>query len=349
VVGGRALKLADGSTVRSLLAGAWRPEPLSVDCSAEELCRVAPLLASSGADALAWRRLRDTDLAGRAEAAGLRDVHRLNTLQAGRREYETRRVFTLLRTSGVEPILIKGWAVARLYPERGLRPYGDIDLCVSPADYARARATLDAPDDRNCWVDLDHDEVDRLDTRPWEELYSRSVLVRLGDEEVRVPCAEDHLRLLCIHLLKEGARRPLWLCDVALAVESRPEGFDWDLCLGESEPQANWVACTVALAGALLGARLEGTPAAGLTDRLPRWLAPSVLGQWGEPFRGAEPPIRWQLRRPAGLPRALRNRWPNPLEAMVATMSPLRDSTPLPAQLRTYFDPSRAGKLLRRA
>jgi len=29
---------------------------------------------------------------------------------------------------GVEPILGKGWAIARLYPERGMRPYGDIDL-----------------------------------------------------------------------------------------------------------------------------------------------------------------------------------------------------------------------------
>lgn len=335
--------------MRSILADAWRSEPPSFKCSADELRRVAPLLASSGAAALAWWRLRNTHLAGRAEAVGLRDTHRLNTLHAARREQDTRRLFTLLRSEGVEPILIKGWAVARLYPEKGLRPYGDIDLCIAPSQYALAKRVLMSVEDLGCPVDFDHDEVDRLDARSWDDLFSRSVLVRLGKAEVRMMSPEDHLRLLCIHLLKEGARRPLWLCDVALAVESRPEDFDWNLCLGENEPQTNWVACTVALAGALLGARLEGTPAAGLTDRLPRWLVPSVLGQWGEPFRGAEPPIRWQLRHPAGLPQALRNRWPNPLEAMVATLSPLHDRTPLLAQLKTYFDPSRAGKLLWRA
>lgn len=343
-------KRAAGERVASLLAGSWRSAPPTPpEISPEELERLAPLLLSFGAAPLCWRRIRHWAAGDGRAADDFRDTHRYNTLRAARHEQDVRRLFRLFRSSGVEPVLIKGWAVARLYPEKGLRPYGDIDLCVAPSQYALAKRVLASAQDMNVPVDLDHDEVGRLDVTRREGLFSRSILVRLGDEEVRVPCAEDHLRLLCIHLLKEGARRPLWLCDIALAVESRPEGFDWNLCLGESEPQANWVACTVALAGALLGARLEGTPAAGLTDRLPRWLAPSVLGQWGEPFRGAEPPMRWQLRRPAGLPRALRNRWPNPLEALVATMSPLRDRTPLPAQLRTYFDPSRAGKLLRRA
>ncbi|MBV8859473.1 MAG: nucleotidyltransferase family protein [Acidobacteria bacterium] len=340
--------MADGSTVRSILTGAWRPEPPSVDCSADELCRVAPLLASSGAAAIAWRRLRDTALAGHPEAAGLRDTHRRNTLQAARLEHELRRVFTLLRSSGVEPILIKGWGVSRLYPERGLRPYGDIDLCVSPADYARARESLNALDDRSCWVDLDHDEVDRLDARRWEDLYSRSILESLGDTEVRVPCAEDHLRLLCIHLLKEGARRPLWLCDIALAVEGRADGFDWRLCLGEADPQANWVATAVALAGRLLDAKIDDTPAARVAERLPAWLVPAVLRQWGEPFRPAPPPMRWQLRRrPSGLLRALRERWPNPLEASVATRSRLAGRSPLPLQVKTYLSPKRVRKLLR--
>jgi hypothetical protein len=338
----------DGAQVGEMLAGAWRREPLPGEPFAGELPRIIHLLVNSGAAALVWRRLRESFPADSPISAELRQVCRHNTLQAARREQEIRGLLTLLRSAGVEPVLIKGWAVARLYPEKGLRPYGDIDLCVAPTQYALAKRILTSAEDLGCPVDLDHDEVDRLDVRRWEELFSRSVLVRLGDAEVRVMSPEDHLRLLCIHLLKEGARRPLWLCDIALAVEERPAGFDWSLCLGAAEPQANWVATAVALAGRLLGAKIDGTPAARLAGRLPAWLVPAVLRQWGEPLRAAPSPMRWQLRRrPAGLVCALRDRWPNPLEASVATRSRLAGRSPLPLQIKTYLAPERVRKLLR--
>jgi hypothetical protein len=50
--------------------------------------------------------------------------------------------------------------------------------------------------------------------------------VELNGAKIRILGAEDHLRLLCLHLLKHGAWRPLWLCDVAAALESRPSSFD---------------------------------------------------------------------------------------------------------------------------
>jgi hypothetical protein len=40
------------------------------------------------------------------------------------------RVVTRLREGGVEPVLVKGPSIARLYPERGLRPFEDLDFCV---------------------------------------------------------------------------------------------------------------------------------------------------------------------------------------------------------------------------
>ena len=51
------------------------------------------------------------------------------------------RVFRLLREKGIEAILAKGWAVARLYPDRVLRPYGDIDICVSADQFNTAENT----------------------------------------------------------------------------------------------------------------------------------------------------------------------------------------------------------------
>src|SRR5207302_3420550 len=131
------------------------------------------------------------------------------------------------------PVVVKGGAVARLYGEPGLRPYGDLDLCVRPSDQAAARAALQAPDAPPVLVDLHSDYSPHQrghslmkDCRV-EELYDRSQLVRLGEAEVRILGPEDHLRFLCLHMLGHGAWRPLWLCDIAVALEARPADFDW--------------------------------------------------------------------------------------------------------------------------
>lgn len=67
-------------------------------------------------------------------------------------------------------------------------------------------------------------------------------LVNLEGDKIWVLCAEDHLRFLCLHLLKHGAWRPFWLCDVGMALESRSSNFDWDRCFGENKRRAEWIA-----------------------------------------------------------------------------------------------------------
>src|SRR5262249_27066034 len=46
-------------------------------------------------------------------------------------------VVTRLRAGDVEPLLMKGPAIARHYAERGLRPFSDLDLAVRPDQYRR--------------------------------------------------------------------------------------------------------------------------------------------------------------------------------------------------------------------
>src|SRR5205085_1349840 len=117
-------------------------------------------------------------------------------------ERDIQSVFQLLRSEGIEPLLFKGWAAARLYPAEGLRPWGDIDLYVRPRDYERAQALVQQHARAlTSMVDLYHVDFADLDERGVEELYARSQLFALGDVEVRVPGAEDHLRLLCLHWL----------------------------------------------------------------------------------------------------------------------------------------------------
>ncbi len=68
---------------------------------------------------------------------------------------------------------------------------------------------------------------------------------------------ETHLRVICFHLMREGAWRPLWLVDVAAALEFRPGNFDWHYCLRDSR-RARPVVHAIGLAHRLLGVKIEG-------------------------------------------------------------------------------------------
>jgi hypothetical protein len=324
-----------GTLIAAALAGAWRRVPGETAISAEDLAVITPLLLGSGAGALAWWRVRDSALRASAAARELREAYRFHTLGAALHELGIKEAFRLLRAAGVAPVLVKGWAVTRLYPEKGLRPYGDIDLCVRPEEYPRAAAALDGSEARKYSVDL-HEGFENLDEESVEDLYARSRLERLDDCDVRVLGPEDHLRVLCVHFLRHGAWRPLWLCDVAAAVESRPADFDWDRCLGGDRRRADWVVCTIGLAHRLLGARVEDTPVAGRASRLPGWLLPAVVAQWETPCAPDHfPPelMLTSLRHPSRVPRALRDRWPNPIEATISVKGSFNELPRLPFQL----------------
>jgi hypothetical protein len=232
----------------------------------------------------------------------------------------------------VEPLLAKGWAAARLYPEPGLRPYGDIDLCVRPEDYAAAQDVLLRAGGHGTLVEL-HPGSSWLDDRSLDDLYARSQLFPIGAlGEVRILGAEDHLRLLCVHMLSHGACRPIWLCDIAAALESRPPEFDWDWCLYGNRRRSDWVACAVGLAHQLLGARMDDTPVAERARRLPRWLAPTVLRKWGQRHR-LRVSMTAYLRRPFAALQELPHHWANGIEATVNVGGPFNEWPRLPFQL----------------
>jgi len=228
---------SNGRAVAALLAGSWRRSPPRLELPVADLTRIAPLILRSGAGALAWWRIRHSDYEFLPDAVRqFRMTYLAHAAQAAEYEAEIIDALTALRSSGIEPILIKGWAVSKAYPESGLRPCGDIDLCFSPDQRVKAATILTARHLCSYPVDLDHDILTRFGECCFDTMYSRSQLVSLGCSEIRVPCPEDHLRILCLHLLKHGAWRPLWLCDIAASLESRPQNFDWDRCL---EPARN--------------------------------------------------------------------------------------------------------------
>jgi hypothetical protein len=322
-----------GRLLAALLAGAWRPLPGAASLSALQLEQTVSRLLETGAASLGWWRVRSSPWRESPAAFELLQAFRLHALQVSLHEDELQALVPFLRSAGIEPVLGKGWAVARLYPEPALRPYGDFDLYIRPAQFAAAQAVLARPDAPVCSVDLHCGNPD-LGDRSFDECYSRFRLVPLGGLQVRILGPEDQLRLSCWHLLRHGAWRPLWLCDVGLLVETRPADFDWDYCLRGHRRQAEALRCVLGLANQLLGARVEDTPAAGNGESLPRWLAPAVLRQWGRPYvRYTDQPLRTYLRHPAALLSALGRRWPNPIEATLSMRAPFNELPRLPFQL----------------
>lgn len=318
----------------ALLAGAWRPSPAIADCSPQELELIESLLIETGAAALAWRRISSSDLASSSAAEQLHNTYRLYKLQAVMFEREVVEVFKRLRAQSIEPIMVKGWAIARHYAEAGVRPCGDIDLCVPVEQHARAVAALESWRSELFGVDL-HKGFQNLDDHSFDELYARSELVELEGEQVRVLSAEDHQRVLCYHFLREGGWRPLWLCDIAVLLEARPAGFNWDLCLGEKHRRANWVACAIGLAHRLLGADLRDTPALVKDAKLPGWLVPSILKEWEarSMSKRHRAPMSATLSHPLRTLKGLRHHWPSPVEATVTLGGPFNELPRLPFQV----------------
>jgi hypothetical protein len=324
-----------GKLVATLLSGAWRRQPPPLDLSPADFERIAPLLLQTGAGALGWWRVRESELGAFAVAEQMREAYRLYTLESRLNQSKVEKVFGLLRSAGVEPILVKGWTAARHYPEQGLRPYGDIDLCVRRKEFQNAERALAVLDPRRFKLDL-HSGFAKFGIREEAELFARSQLVTIGETEVRVLKAEDQLRTVCYHFMREGAWRPLWLVDVAAALEGRAQDFDWDYCLSEKQ-QAAVVVSAIGLAQQLLGAEGDAVPAVRGLEKLPRWLVPTVLNEWGSRAPSMTSrhgvPMWGHLRQRKNLLKGLRYRWPNAIEATTTMNGPFNDFPRLPFQI----------------
>ncbi len=326
---GRKSVLTKGTLVAKILAAEWSSR---LSLSADELAQVSLLLLNSGGGAWAWRQIRHTPLSETAAAQELHQAYRLHALHVAIKEQEIVQVFTHLRAQGLEPLMGKGWGIARHYPEPGLRPFGDVDLYVRSAQYNDFCVALQTVP--SAVVDL-HNGAAELDDRSFAQLYAHSQLVPLGDVDVRIFGPEDHLRLLCLHFLREGALRPLWLCDIAVAIAALPENFAWDYFLSGNQRRSDGVICTIGLAHQLLGVPIAALPIAAQAARLPRWLLPTVLKLWGQgkSTKGRRRMMGAYLQHPAGVLKALRERWPNAIEATIGTRAPFNNWPRLPFQL----------------
>ena len=165
--------LEQGRRLAAVLAGSWRPVPPQADFAAVEW--------DATVDAASRNRCRRPGLVagarlGAAAPAGIaKTARRLSHALARSRHARAvdRRGLRPLPGAGVEPLLAKGWAVARLYPEPGLRPFGDIDLFVRPEEYAAAETALAGFRPRRLLLDLQRGFPDLAD-HPLQEVFAHS-------------------------------------------------------------------------------------------------------------------------------------------------------------------------------
>jgi hypothetical protein len=169
-----------------------------------------------------------------------------------------RQVSTFLaaaREAGLNVVLTKGLRLAAtVYPDVGLRPFWDVDLVASAADWPGLRRVLDAqgfvetpaadpgrdtPVSSYDWVyspyfrrgDLVlefHFNVLGLHypARPEADAGPSSIALETGDTEAAVFSPEHELCYLCLHAQQHSYRKLIWLTDIAqMAARSK---ISWD-------------------------------------------------------------------------------------------------------------------------
>jgi putative nucleotidyltransferase-like protein len=331
---GSPAPIESGRLIAEILAGAWRTRPPSPRLTAEAVAAAARPLIESGAAPLAWHGIAtDAALAADDRLAPLQRDARRCAIRDSIHELLLPKVVGILNQAGVLPMLFKGWAVARLYADSYLRPYGDFDLLVRPQDHKAAQAALARASygsrgsvngrdyailcerlGKMCAVDLHRDLLPQYgcDTAA---LFSHSAHHTLPEGgSLLLPCAEDHLRIVTLHFFRHGGWRPLWLCDIAAMVESAAPDFDWERCAAGDPVTRGWIGAGIAAAHELLDCRIDHVPVS-VRSPLPAWLRDTILAQWEAPYAGRFLAVRMAPTL-SYVRSKLRERWPNPIAAV---------------------------------
>ena len=204
---------------------------------------------------VAYRNLRDAGLSD-DDLAPLREAYEKSRTEIQRKLGAARPVLEALVTAGIEPLILKGSALARFYADDpALRPMRDVDVLVPPGEAARATATLstlgyepagisasclaryafrrspswpfvapNAPD-----VDL-HWHVLHESRQPDADDDFRRGAVSLDFQGVTVKAlnATDQLLHVCVHGLQRELQENLrWIVDAIAILRHEAEPIDW--------------------------------------------------------------------------------------------------------------------------
>ncbi len=256
-------------------------------------------------------------------------------LQSKIQQTQIENVFKMFRSGGVEPILIKGFAIERLYPPTVARISTDIDLAVNPAqiDVAKRIVTKKTV---NIHIDL-HEGLRHLDERDWEKLFENSVLIKLNGTAVRVLSEEDHLRVLCVHWLTDGGENKRKLEDIYYAIDNRAADFDWERCFaGTEEKRRLWIIYCIGIAHKYLNLDISDLPFATEASNIPRWLPRTLERIWRRKYPFT--PLFTAVHKPQVFIHQILYRLPpNPIMATIGVNGHLNAKTRIFYQIEHFL------------
>ncbi|HEU5179971.1 MAG TPA: nucleotidyltransferase family protein [Candidatus Polarisedimenticolia bacterium] len=208
-----------------------------------------------GMDLLLLRWVAQRGLHGQAAGAWLERRKATVAFHQLRWRPKLEAVVQALRGIGVEPMALKGFAQSlTLYQEDALREMRDVDLLVPSERETDARAALETLGFVPCFqeprpesprhhhgapqmdpgsglvIELHREVVpERVLEKPLTDAFrSRGETVRFAGGELRVPCREDRLLHLCLHLRLHrylGCLRDV--LEIALLVDDDTPPWDW--------------------------------------------------------------------------------------------------------------------------
>jgi hypothetical protein len=231
---------------------------------------------------------------------------------------ELLRVLAAFRQAGIAAMPVKGLVLAEIiYGSLALRPLGDLDVLVQPADLPRARATLgelgfaqaDEPGYENAYHPYHDPPYYRraggesvcleLHWGLWashffqlepDALWRRAVPAQLHGAALSILSPEDTLLHLAIHRSR-SALRLRFVCDVAELLRRQSATLDWEYLLSQTHAAGarTTMFYTLSLAEELLEAPVpDGLLARLHVSRMKRRLLDQTCGTTAL-FRPADP------------------------------------------------------------
>jgi hypothetical protein len=266
----------------------------------------------------------------------LTDDKRWFLLRAKISQENIKTAFRLFRENGVEPILIKGWAAAKEYPETYMRHFSDIDLCVAPEEFEKSLGLISTDPGKGLNIDL-HKGLRHLDTVDWECLFQNSEIVQIDDVGVRILCPEDHLRVLCVHWLTDGGAYKEKLLDIYYLLQNNSDSFDWELCFELiNKRRRDWIIKTIAVVHRHHNLEISKLPFAAELDSLPGWFIKALEKEWASETKLKDIHAIWSNKEEfwKQLKKRLR---PNPIQATVFMEGNFDESSRLYYQLGSFY------------
>ena len=237
---------------------AWRLDAPPFDLTPEELAAILPNLIKSGSAGIVWHRVKPVRERYGAMAYALEAATEAQIAHNQKVEEAVVECVSRLRAYGIEPVLVKGLALAKLYPEGIVRPAGDIDLVVRQEEFAAAHAILHDSSRYPIPIAIDLHSYDSWRDKPSQTL-DQATSIPLMSTQATTLAAHSHLTTLIKHFFRHGATRPSRLVDIALLAElADNHKVAMYLITSDSRAIANWYCLGMQLAYELIGLPSEG-------------------------------------------------------------------------------------------